>query len=101
KSDGSGVLRQPRQRFINAAPVNAAADIDLSVAGYKYDVSLGASPIPLAPLVNSFVPERKGQFHGVTLANAKFKGAGITGASLRKNLSGDFSFASTNLDLAI
>lgn len=99
--DGSRVLLKPAQFALNGAPVSATADLDLSVPGYKYDVSLGASPIPLAPLVNSFMPERKGQFHGVTLANAKIKGAGVTGSSLKKNLTGEFSFASTNLDLAI
>lgn len=101
KLDPGRVVIKPARFALNGAPVNAAADVDLSVTGYKYDVSFGAEPIPLAPLANSFVPERKGQFHGVTLANAKFKGAGITGASLRKNLTGDFSFASTNLNLAI
>jgi hypothetical protein len=101
KLDGGRVLIKPAQLTLNGAPVNATADLDLSVDGYKYDVTLGAQPIPLAPFVNSFVPERKGQFAGVTLANANIKGAGITGASLRKNLSGDFGFASTNLNLAI
>ena len=101
KLDSGRVLLKPAQLVLNGAPVNATADLDLSVPGYKYDVTLGAKPIPLEPLVNSFVPERKGQLHGVTLANANLKGAGITGASLRKNLSGDFGFASTNLNLAI
>ena len=99
--DGGRVVLKPAQFVLNGAPVSATADLDLSVPGYKYEVNLGASPIPLAPLVNSFVPERKEQFHGVTLANAKIKGAGTTGPALRKNLSGDFSFATTNLDLAI
>ena len=101
KLDGGRVLIKPAQLTLNGAPVNATADLDLSVDGYKYDVTLGAQPIPLAPFVNSFVPERKGQFSGVTLANANIKGAGVTGPSLRKNLSGDFGFASTNLNLAI
>lgn len=101
KLDRSHVLLKPAQLTLNGAPVNASADLDLSVPGYKYDVALNGSPIPLAPLVNSFVPERKGQLQGVTLANAQIKGAGVTGPNLRKNLSGQFGFASTNLNLSI
>jgi hypothetical protein len=57
--------------------------------------------VPLAPLVNSFQPERKGQIGGVLTASAQIKGAGITGASLQKNLSGQAQFVVTNLNLAI
>lgn len=101
KLDGSHVLLKPAQLTLNGAPVSATADLDLSLPGYKYDVAFNGSPIPLTPLVNSFAPERKGQLQGVTLANAQIKGAGVTGPSLRKNLAGQFGFASTNLNLSI
>lgn len=101
KLNGSHVLLKPMQLTLNGAPITASADLDLSMPGYKYDVAFNGSPIPLTPLVNSFMPERKGQLQGVTLANAQFKGAGVTGPSLRKNLTGQFGFASTNLNLSI
>jgi hypothetical protein len=38
---------------------------------------------------------------GTTTADAQLKGAGITGASLQKNLAGQFNFATTNMNLSI
>ena len=57
--------------------------------------------IPLAPLVNSFQPERKGQIGGTMTAQGHISGAGITGASLQKNLAGQFDVTSTNLNLNV
>ena len=57
--------------------------------------------MPLAPLVDSFVPERRGQIGGVTTVGAQIKGAGVTGAGLQRNLTGQFSMLSTNLGLSI
>jgi hypothetical protein len=99
--DGGHVVLKPCQLTLNSAPVKATADLDLGVPGYKYDVTFNASAIPLAPLVNSFVPDRKGQLAGTTSADAQLKGAGVTGASLQKNLTGQFNFATTNMNLSI
>jgi AsmA family len=99
--DGGHVVVKPCQLTLNNAPIKATADLDLGVPGYKYDVTFTASAIPLAPLVNSFVPDRKGQLAGVTSADAQVKGAGITGAGLQKNLTGQFNFATTNMNLSI
>ena len=101
KLDGGRVLLKPFQLTLNGAPVNANADLNLAVSGYQYDVALNADKIPLTPLVNSFQPERKGQLGGVFTAKANVKGAGVTGASLQKNLTGQFSVVSTNLNLAL
>jgi hypothetical protein len=101
KIDGGHVVVKPLQLALNGKPVNANVDLDMSVPGYKYDTSFGAQEIPLAPLVNSFAPERKGTVGGTLTANAKLSGAGITGASLQKNLTGDFDIYSTNLNYAI
>jgi hypothetical protein len=51
--------------------------------------------------VNSFQPERKGILSGTLTAQAKVGGAGTTGASLQKNLTGQFDMASTNLNLSV
>jgi hypothetical protein len=101
KIDGGHVVVKPLQLALNGAPVNANADLDLSVPGYKYDTSFGAQGIPLAPLVNTFTPERKGQIGGTLTANAKITGAGITDPSLQKNLAGQFDVTTTNLNLSI
>jgi uncharacterized protein involved in outer membrane biogenesis len=99
--DGGHVVVKPCQLTLNNAPIKATADLDLGVPGYKYDVAFNANAIPLAPLVNSFVPDRKGQLGGTTTADAQLKGAGITGASLQKNLAGQLNFATTNMNLSI
>jgi hypothetical protein len=81
--------------------VTSTVDLDLGVTGWKYDVSLSALAIPLAPLVDSFQPERKGQIGGTTTMQGHITGAGITGASLQKNLAGQFEVNSTNLNLSV
>jgi hypothetical protein len=81
--------------------MNALADVDMGVPGYKYDLTFGAQSVPLTPIVNSFQPERKGQIGGTFTANAKIKGIGTTGASLQKSLNGQFDLASTNLNLSV
>jgi hypothetical protein len=57
--------------------------------------------VPLAPLVNSFQPERKGQIAGTLTTQAKIKGQGTTGASLQKNLTGQFDVLTTNMNLSV
>lgn len=99
--NGSRFVAKPFELVLNGAPVNASADLDLGVPGYKYDLAFHAQHIPFAPLVNSFVPERKGQLGGTLSADASLRGAGMTDASLQKSLTGKFDVATTNLNLAI
>ncbi len=101
KLDHGKVLLKPCQVWVNGAPVKAALDCDLGVEGFKYAVELSAVEVPFAPLVNSLVPDRKGQVQGTLTATTDVAGAGTTGASLQKNLSGKFDIATTNLNLAI
>ena len=101
KIDVSHVVLSPFRLNINGGPVNATADLDLSVPGYKYDFASAAQTIPLAPLVNTFEPDRKGQIGGTLTATAKIKGAGTTGASLKKDLNGNFDVVTTNLGLSV
>jgi hypothetical protein len=96
------VVARPVQLAINGAPINAAADVDLGVAGYKYDVSFDARKVPIAPLAATAGPEWQGQFSNAVLnASAAVKGAGVTGANLQRNLSGQFDAGSTNLNLLV
>ncbi len=101
KIDGAHVLLNPFQLALNGGPITATADVDLGVPGYKYDASFSAQAVPLAPLLNSFEPERKDQMHGAFSAQAKVTGTGTTGASLQKSLSGQFDINSTNLNLSV
>jgi hypothetical protein len=71
------------------------------VAGYKYDLTLNAQKVPLAPLVNSFQPQRKGKISGTVIAEANISGIGTEGESLQKTLKGNFNLNSTNLNLSI
>jgi hypothetical protein len=99
--DGGHIVLKPFQGAINGAPVAATADLDLGVLGYKYDTSFDAKAVPLPPLIDSFQPARKGQIGGTFTAHTKIAGLGITGASLQKNLNGQFDFTSTNLNLSV
>ncbi len=101
KIDGGHVVVNPFKLALNGAPVNATVDLDMSVPGYKYDVSFDATRVPIAPYIDSFEPERKGQLGGTFTANAGIKGQGTTGPNLQKYLSGKFSGGSTNLNLAV
>jgi hypothetical protein len=101
KLDSQHVAIKPLQLTLNGAPVNSAVDLDLSVPGYKYNLALDAGQVPFAPLVNSFAPGRKGQLGGLLTAHTRFTGAGVTGANLQKNLTGQFDIGATNLNLSI
>ncbi len=96
KIDDGRVVLDPFQLILNGAPVSAKTDLNLGVPGYQYDLSLTADKIPIEPLANSFSPEYAGQAKGDLLANLQVKGAGITGPSLQKNLTGGFGFTFTN-----
>ena len=99
--DGGHVTVKPFQLTLNGAPVNATVDLNLGVPGYKYDLTFGADRVPFTPLANTFWPDRKGQMGGTFTAQSKFSGAGITGASLQKNLTGQFAGGVTNLNLSV
>jgi uncharacterized protein involved in outer membrane biogenesis len=99
--DGGHVTVKPFKLALNGAPVNGTADLNLGVPGYRYDVAVGADRVPVAPLVNTFMPDRKGQMGGTLTANAQVKGAGITGAGLQRNLTGQFAGGVTNLNLSV
>lgn len=98
---GSKVVVKPLELSLNGAPVSASADLDLGVPGYRYDLAFNADKIPTAPAINSFVPERKGQFDGNILASANIKGAGVDGAAFKKNLSGQLGFSLTNVNIQV
>src|SRR5204862_4403869 len=96
KVQNSAIAIQPLQLAINGAPVTGNVNLDLGVPGYKYNIALTGGNIPLEPLANTFVPEKKGMYKGLLLTELQMTGAGITGQSVRKNGSGKFNFSFTN-----
>ncbi len=98
---GSEVNMKPLTLAVNGAPVTAEAVLNLGVPGYAYDLAFQASKVPLEPLANSFSTNSRGQFQGELTAQARIKGAGVTGASLRKNLNGQVGLSLTNLNLQV
>jgi hypothetical protein len=101
KLDGGHILLNPFLLAINGRPVTANIDANLGVPGYVYNVSFNADTIPLTPLVDTFQPDRKGQIGGTVTAVAQIKGAGVTGANLKKNLNGKFDITTTNMNLLV
>jgi len=44
---------------LNGAPVNGTVQLNLGIPGYSYDIDFSAMQVPMAPLVNSFEPEKR------------------------------------------
>jgi hypothetical protein len=101
KIDKGQVNLNPFQLTLNGAPVNARALLNLGVPGYQYDVTVTADRVPIEPFVNTFTPDKRGQFTGFIRANAQVKGAGTTGASLQKFASGQFDLSLTNANIQV
>ena len=101
KVDGGKITLDPCRLTLNGAPVNASVDLNLGVKGYIYALSLLMDKVPLEPIANTFSPANRGQYQGLILANVQIKGAGVTGASLQKNLGGQVSFTFTNASIQL
>ncbi|MCP5517244.1 MAG: AsmA family protein [Verrucomicrobiales bacterium] len=99
--DGGRVTVDPFRLAVNGVPASGTAQVDLSVPGWDYDVSLDAREVPLAPLVNSFSPDSRGKVGGTLTATGHLKGRGFTGAELRQHLGGTFDIGTTNLALKL
>lgn len=101
KLDGGRVRVEPMKLNLNGGPVNGGMDLDLAQPGFRYSFNFGGSQIPLAPLVNTFQPERRGQMGGTLNGQMQLAGAGTTSSNLYRNLKGNLDFGTTNLNLAI
>jgi AsmA family len=101
KIEGSRISMPTFELAVNGAPIKSQLDMDLGVRGYRYEMALNGDKIPLEPLANSFLPDKKGMYKGEMLMNVQLKGAGMTGASLQKNLNGQCNFTFTNANIQI
>ncbi|MDW8309874.1 MAG: hypothetical protein RMK20_10930, partial [Verrucomicrobiales bacterium] len=86
---------------LNGAPVQASANADLSVPGYRYEASWDVQGLPVAPLADSFSPSYRGQAQGKLFTTAKIKGAGVTGRSLREHLNAEARLVFTNANIQL
>ncbi len=91
----------PFSMSLNGAPVSLTAALNLAVAGFEYDLNAKMDRVPVEPLVNTFAPEKRGQFKGDLIANAALKGAGVTGAGFKKNLGGNLGLTLTNANVQV
>ncbi len=101
KINGSSVSLTPFEVSVNEAPVRGNLDLNLGVRGYTYNLALTADRVPLEPVANTFIPDKRGQYKGSIVANVAIKGAGVTGTSMKKNLSGQINMTFTNANIQI
>jgi len=97
----SSAVIDPFQLSVNGAPVSSKVSLDLSVPGYRYNINFDARQVPLEPMANSFVPEKRGMYKGNLIAQMQINGAGVTGTSMKKSLGGQFTFNFTNANIQI
>lgn len=99
--DGGKMVIEPLSLALDGVPASGAVRLDMGVPAWLYEIDLDARNVPLAPLVNTFQPERKGVVGGTLSAVGQIKGAGFTGDDLRRSLQGSFDLGTTNLALKL
>jgi uncharacterized protein involved in outer membrane biogenesis len=99
KLDSGKLLLDPLLLTVNDGLVSGTIDLDLGVEGYTYALSLTMDRLPLEPIADTLSPENLGRYKGLIQASAKINGAGVTGASLRKSLTGQATFNLTNAEI--
>jgi hypothetical protein len=97
--EGGRITANPFSLLLNGAPVSLAAILNVGVPGYQYDINATLGGVPIEPLANTFKPEQRGIYKGLIISSNTIKGAGFTGASLKKNLAGNISFVLTNAEI--
>jgi type II secretion system protein N len=101
KVSDNKIVLDPFSVTVNGGTAGGTASVDLGTKGYVYATDLTVSKVPLEPLANSFSPENAGKYKGDILAIAKINGAGVTGVSLKKTLTGQAGFTFTNADIQL
>src|SRR5207253_11088610 len=101
KLDGGQISISPLQLSVNGAPIKGALNLNLGVPGYEYDVSLSGDKIPLEPIANTFMPDKRGMYKGDLAINSQVKGAETTGTNLQNTLTGQLGFTLTNANIQI
>ncbi len=99
--DRGKIRLDPLSLTVNDAPVSATGEVDVSVAGYRYDLAAELQSVPVSPLALSLLSGSLMDLQGTLSGRMKLAGAGMEGAELRKNLTGNLEFSATNLDYQI
>lgn len=99
--DGGHIVIKPLRLTLNGGGINSALDLDLSVPGYKYDLAFTADNVPLGPVANSFSPSYRDSAKGSLSSQIQVNGAGTTGRSLKKSLTGTTTLAVNNADIQL
>jgi hypothetical protein len=73
---------------LNDGDLRLNANANLGVPGFTYTATAFATNVPLRPLVNTFVPEKRDKTDGLIALDLVLRGAGVTKPSLQKNLTG-------------
>ncbi len=81
---------------VTGGTVSAGARVNLGTPGYSYDTRLALQGIQADQLVTAFAPKASGSVFGTMGLAATLHGRGIRADSLRRNLTGQGSFAITN-----
>ncbi|MHC1766094.1 MAG: AsmA family protein [Verrucomicrobiia bacterium] len=95
------VTIKPATMLVNGGLVSGTAVLNLGVPGYAYEMSFMADRVPIEPLSNTFTTNSPGQYTGDLIARAELKGAGTTGPSLQKHLTGNATLNLTNMHYEI
>lgn len=95
------ILLDPIRLTLAGGPVNAKVDLDLGVPGWRYEVNLSATNVQIGPLASSFSPDYRNRATGILFANVNVKGAGITGTTLRRALTGNAALTLTNANVQL
>lgn len=99
--DHGKISLNPFSLTLNDAPVSAEGEVDVSVPGYRYRLAADLQSVPVSPLALSLLSGSLVDLQGTLSGRLKLAGAGVEGADLRKNLTGNLEFAATNLDYQI
>ena len=98
---GGKIAVNPLSLTLNGAPIRAAADLDVGVPGYRYDLTADFQSVPIPPIAKSLLTGQLVDLRGTVSGKMKLAGAGVEGADLRQHLSGNMEFGATNLDYQI
>lgn len=98
---GDEISLNPCQLVMNGVPVHSTLLLNLGTPGYTYDFVLKGDRLPLRPFMSVIKPELAAETQGDLSLNVQVKGAGTTGANLRKTLAGHADFTVTNAQIRL
>lgn len=75
---------------LNEAAASASGRFGWEEGLADYAFAFQLEPLEVQPLVDRFLPEKKGSVRGVVRSKADLKGKGLTGPNLREHLGGSF-----------